>query len=61
VTEAWHPQLKKDYGEDHLMAAISSAPGEAAEILAHLEADLVAFTEGAPEQDDVTILVLTRD
>lgn len=61
VTEAWHPQLKKDYGEDHLAAAISNAPGDAVEILAHLEADLNAFTEGAPEQDDVTILVLARD
>jgi serine phosphatase RsbU (regulator of sigma subunit) len=60
VTEAWHPR-DEDYGEDRLIAAIAAAPRKAGELLAHVEADLDAFTESAPQQDDVTILVLTKD
>ena len=62
VTEAWHPHPRdEDYGINRLTAAIASAPRKAGELLAHLEADLNAFTEGAPQQDDVTFLVLAKD
>jgi len=61
VTEAWHPQRSEEYGVGRLTAAIAAAPPKAGELLAHVEADLNAFTEGAPQQDDVTFLVLTRD
>jgi serine phosphatase RsbU (regulator of sigma subunit) len=62
VTEAWHPQQQnEEYGIDRLTAALASAPRKAGEILAHIEADLLAFTEGAEQQDDVTFLVLARD
>ena len=61
VTEAWHPQRNEEYGVDRLTAAITTAPRKAGELLAHVEADLNAFTEGTPQQDDVTLLVLTKD
>jgi serine phosphatase RsbU (regulator of sigma subunit) len=62
VTEAWHPHPRdEDYGINRLTAAIAAAPRTAGELLAHVEADLNAFTQGAPQQDDVTFLVLTRD
>ena len=61
VTEAWHPQRNAEYGVGRLTAAIAAAPRKAGELLAHVEADLNAFTEGTPQQDDVTILVLTAD
>ena len=60
VTEAWHPR-DEDYGDDRLTAAIAAAPRRAGELLAQVEADLNVFTEGAPQHDDVTILVLTKD
>jgi serine phosphatase RsbU (regulator of sigma subunit) len=59
VTEAWHPR-REDYGIHRLTAAIAAAPQKAAELVAHLEADLNAFIQGAPRQDDVTFLVLTK-
>jgi sigma-B regulation protein RsbU (phosphoserine phosphatase) len=61
VTEAWQPQRDEEYGVGRLTAAISTAPPKAGELLAHLEADLNAFTGGTPQQDDVTFLVLTKD
>jgi hypothetical protein len=62
VTEAWNPhQRSEEYGTKHLTAAIATAPHKAGELLAHLEADLNAFTEGAPQQDDVTWFVFTKD
>jgi serine phosphatase RsbU (regulator of sigma subunit) len=61
VTEAWHPQRNEEYGVGRLTAAITAAPRKAGELLAHIEADLNAFTEGTPQQDDVTFLVLTTD
>jgi phosphoserine phosphatase RsbU/P len=62
VTEAWQPYPRnQDYGIHGLAAAIAAAPRKAGELLAHVEADLNAFTGGAPPQDDVTFLVLTRD
>ena len=60
VTEAWHPR-NGDYGINRLTAAIAAAPGKAGELLAHVEADLNAFTEGTPQQDDITFLILTKD
>ena len=60
VTEAW--RLRNEYyGVDRLTAVISTAPRKADELLTYIEADLNAFTEGAPQQDDVTFLVLTKD
>ena len=61
VTEAWHASANGEYGSDRLTAAVAAAPGKAGDLLAHVEADLDAFTEGAPQQDDVTFLVLTKD
>lgn len=61
VTEAWHPQRREEYGTDQLTAALAAAPSKAGDLLAHIEADLDVFTEGAQPQDDVTFLVLTRD
>jgi serine phosphatase RsbU (regulator of sigma subunit) len=60
VTEAW--RLRNEYyGVDRLTTVISTAPRKADELLTYIEADLNAFTEGAPQQDDVTFLVLTKD
>jgi sigma-B regulation protein RsbU (phosphoserine phosphatase) len=62
VTEAWHPHPRDEYyGISRLTAAIATAPRTAGELLAHVEADLNAFAEGAAQQDDVTFLVLTKD
>jgi len=61
VTEAYHPQRNEEYGIERLIAAITTAPRKADKLLFHVEADLNAFAEGAPQQDDVTFLVLTRD
>lgn len=60
VTEAWHPG-NDEYGKNRLVAAVAAAPRQPIELLAHLEADLGAFLDGAPPQDDVTFLVLTVD
>ena len=60
VTEARNPR-NEFYETDRLTAAISTAPRKAGELLAHVEADLNAFTEGAPQLDDVTFFVLTKD
>lgn len=61
VTEAWHAERNEEYGVEGLMSAMLTAPSEAAELLSHLESDLYAFTEGVPQQDDVTFLVLAKD
>ena len=61
VTEAYHPQRDEEYGLNRLTAVIASAPRKAGEFLAHMESVLNAFTEGEPQQDDVTFLVLTKD
>ena len=60
VTEAGNSR-DGDYGINRLTAAVTAAPRQADELLAHVEADLNAFTKGAAQQDDVTFLVLTRD
>jgi serine phosphatase RsbU (regulator of sigma subunit) len=49
------------YGDNRLTATIASAPRQAGELLAYIEADFNAFTEQAPQQDDITFLVLTKD
>jgi serine phosphatase RsbU (regulator of sigma subunit) len=61
VTEAYSPQRNEEYGADHLTAAISTAPRNAVELLTHIEADLNAFMDGAPQHDDETWFVLTKD
>lgn len=62
VTEAWHPHPRnEDYGIARLTTAIAIAPREAGPLLAHVEADLSAFMDGAPQLDDVTLVVLTQD
>jgi serine phosphatase RsbU (regulator of sigma subunit) len=60
VTEARNLR-GEDYGINRLIVAINAAPCKAGELLARIEVDLNAFTEGAPHQDDVTFLVLTKD
>ena len=61
VTEAYHPQRDEEYGLNRLTAVIASAPLDAGEFLVHMEFVLNAFTEGEPQQDDVTFLVLSKD
>ena len=61
VTEAHNLQRNEEYGINHLTAAITAAPRKAGEILTHIEADLKTFTKDAPQQDDVTVLVFTKD
>jgi serine phosphatase RsbU (regulator of sigma subunit) len=61
VTEAYNPQLKVEYKIDRLSAALSAAPHKADELLSFVEADLNDFTEGAPLQDDVTLLVIVKE
>jgi serine phosphatase RsbU (regulator of sigma subunit) len=62
VTEARLPRPgNEEYGIDRLNAAIVAAPHKAGELLANLEADFDALTEGVLQQDDVTFLVLTKD
>lgn len=61
VTEANNPQYNEMYGTKHLITAINTAPRQASELLTHVEADLNTFTRGAPQQDDVTLFVLTKD
>lgn len=60
VTEARHPR-NGFYEINRLNAAVTAAPRKADKLLAHIEADLNAFTEGAPQQDDITFLILTKD
>jgi sigma-B regulation protein RsbU (phosphoserine phosphatase) len=62
VTDAWQPYPRnEEYGIKRLAAALLAAPRKAGELLAHVEADLNTFIEGAPQLDDVTFLVLTKD
>jgi sigma-B regulation protein RsbU (phosphoserine phosphatase) len=61
VTEARNLQLKEQYGLVRLSAAFTFGPAGHAELLARIEEDLNAFTAGAPQEDDITLLVLARD
>lgn len=47
------------YDLDRLVASIAAAPARSPALLAHLLADLDAFTGDRPEPDDITLLVLT--
>jgi len=47
------------YGDARFAAAISAAPAEAPALLAHLLADLSAFTASESLADDVTLFVVT--
>ena len=59
ITEAWPPHPSREYyGINRLTAAIAAAPRKAGEILAHVEADLKAFVENAPQADDITLVVV---
>jgi serine phosphatase RsbU (regulator of sigma subunit) len=60
VTEAENGQ-GESYGVDRLTAAVTAAPRMAERLLAHIEADLNAFTGDLPFQDDVTFLVLAKN
>jgi sigma-B regulation protein RsbU (phosphoserine phosphatase) len=60
VTDALNPN-NNDYGIDRLTAAVAAGPRKARELLAHIEADLNAFTQGALQSDDVTLFILTKD
>jgi phosphoserine phosphatase RsbU/P len=61
VTEANNPQYNEMYGVNHLTTGIKTAPWKASELLMHIEGDLNTFTNGLPQQDDVTLFVLTKD
>ena len=60
VTEALNPRMEF-YGTGRLIAATAAATRNAGEVLAHVEADLNAFTEGAAQSDDVAFLLLTKE
>ena len=46
---------------DRLLAAVETGPALAGRLLAYVEADLDRFTEGAPQPDDIALLVLSTD
>ncbi len=60
VTEARNRRME-EYGKDRLVTAIAAAPPNASALLAHVEADFNAFTQGAPQSDDIAFLALTKD
>jgi len=60
VTEARN-RHRDMYGQDRLLAAVAAAPRQASELLAHVEAELSAFTQGTQQSDDIALLTLTRD
>jgi serine phosphatase RsbU (regulator of sigma subunit) len=60
VTDALNP-IGVDYGVDRLAAAITSAPATAPALLDFVRADLAAFTQNAPQPDDITFFAVTCD
>jgi adenylate cyclase len=60
LTEAQNLQ-DEYYGDARFAAAISSAPAKAPALLAHLLADLSAFTASESLADDVTLFVVTNE
>ena len=58
VTDAKNPE-HEFYDVGRLVTAIAAAPATAPALLAHVTADLDAFTRDAPQPDDITVLVLT--
>jgi serine phosphatase RsbU (regulator of sigma subunit) len=60
LTEAQNLQ-DEYYGDARFAAAISAAPTEAPDLLAHLLADLSAFTASESLEDDITLFVVTNE
>src|SRR5262245_8998431 len=61
ITEA-RDAAGEEYGEKRLAAALERWAKEGAEALVrHLEADLLAFTGGAPPQDDLTLVAIQEN
>ena len=61
VTEALNVQ-GEEYGLTRLSAALASAPAsDAARQLAHLSADLAAFSGGVPPFDDLTLFIVVDE
>jgi phosphoserine phosphatase RsbU/P len=60
-TEANNPQYNEMCGVNHLTTEIKTAPLKASELHMHVEADLNILTNGLPQQDDVTLFVITKD
>lgn len=60
VTEA--TGLKDEfYGEERLSASIKAVSGKANDLLAQLEVNLNSFTMGETQQDDITVLIVSKD
>lgn len=58
VTEAASPK-GAEYGVPRLLETLGSAPGEsAAQMVAHIYQTVMDFTEGGPQQDDITLICL---
>ncbi len=61
VTEACTPDMNEEFGEQRLVsAARDKRNSRASELIQAINADLVAFTRGAPPADDITIVVARR-
>jgi serine phosphatase RsbU (regulator of sigma subunit) len=60
LTEARNSQ-GEDYGDARLATVITAAPTKALALLAHLLADLSAFTPSESLEDDVTLFVVTNE
>lgn len=60
VTDAENPR-RENYDVARLTAAIETGPATAQALLAHILADLAAFTEGMPQPDDITLFVVARE
>ena len=60
LTDAQNDQ-GQEYGRNRLATALASVHSGAATLQAHLLADLAAFTGGAPQPDDITLLILMRE
>ena len=60
VTEA--TGLKDEfYGEERLSASIKAVSGKANDLLAQLQVNLNSFTMGETQQDDITVLIVSKD
>ncbi len=60
VTEAMDPN-DQEYGEPRLEALLASATGAApAQIIKLIEDDVASFADGAPQADDLTMMVIRR-
>ena len=60
VTDALNLSMQ-DYGMDRLTAAVRAAPPSAPSLLEQVSADLAAFTRTAPQPDDITFFILSRE